>query len=51
MPTPYDQEQDDAAPLGVLIEADSLEEADEKLRELGYEDVALLTTDDPRVQA
>ncbi len=51
----YNQEQDDAAPLGVFIEADSLEEADEKLQELGYEeelgyeDLPLFMTNDPQV--
>jgi hypothetical protein len=47
--TPYNHETDETPELGVFIEADSLEEAEEKLRELGREDLPLLMTNDPSV--
>jgi hypothetical protein len=49
--TPYDHETDDAPIHGLFVEADSIEEAEAQMAEMGYFDLTLLLTDDPRVIA
>jgi len=50
--TPYDRETDDMPVNGILLEADSLEEAQWQLAELPeFENLILLYTDDPEVSA
>jgi hypothetical protein len=45
--TPYNHEADDTSINGILLEADSLEEAEAKIAELDCDALLLCLTDDP----